>query len=125
MKQPARVLTDPQPGLYTLRLVPKGWPVAARLDRSVDGIWSCWIDGERVPGEWTQDGLLEMLMMSFISADEAAPIARLIVWGIPCDEATYQHRLAMKVWALMHSPRHPAANPRKSIDASTLAADDF
>ncbi len=124
MKQPARVLTDPQPGLYTLRLVPKGWPVAARLDRSEDGIWSCWIDGERVPGEWIQDGLLAMLA-SWVQADDVAPIARLIVWGVPCDEGTYQHRLAMKAWALAHSPRHPAANPRKSIAPSTLAADDF
>ena len=119
----SRSITNPTPGYYLLRLMPKGWEVPARLIES-DGIYTCEIDGEPVPGEWTAD-TLAMAMGDWVTASDSNPIVRLIIWGKPCDEAAYQHRLAVKGWALQHQPAHPAANPREPINLRLAPLTEF
>ena len=119
----ARTVTDPKPGFYLLRLVPKGWEVAARLIET-DGIFTCEIDGEPVPGEWTAD-TLAVAMGEWVTATASNPIVRLIIWGKPCDEAVYQHRLALKAWAFQHQPDHPAAKPRWPINLRLAPLTEF
>ncbi len=123
--QKPRILTRPLPGYYLVRMVRKGWPVAARIDLS-NGRYAVECDGIAADGSWTEDEIESIAAESLMEGrlwDH--PLLRVSCFGEPCDEATYRHRLAMKEWALVHNPRHPAANPMKPIDPRLLPAEDF
>lgn len=121
----SRVLTRPEPGYYLVRLVPKGWPVGARIVLA-DGRYSATVDDLPVPGSWTEEEL-EAEAAEWLSRGQLFdhPFLRVSLFGTPCTETDYQHRLALKAWAKQHRPTHPAANPEKPIDPRLLPADDF
>lgn len=103
---PARIVDQPTPGFFKMRLVRRGPWVPAAITYSVFGLWQATIDGE-------------------IFAADADPVFAdgvLRVWhsGRFIDEAEYAHMLAVKAWAGTTMPDHPAAQPRKAMDISKL-----
>ena len=113
----------PKTGYYLVRLVKKGWAVAAEIHVE-DGRYFLTVDGEDQGGQWPVErfgrGLLEWL--GVVDADI---FGRVLQFGEPCDEATYLHRLAVKDWALNHSPQHPAATPWLPINLRTVVTEEF
>lgn len=114
---------NPDPGFYTLRLVPRGWAVPCHLIVA-DGLYSCVIDGVQQPGAWRSDGLAD-LFASWIVAESSPPIVKLILFGTPCSEAEFDHKNSYREWAKRHQPRHPAANPNEPINIALLEGDEF
>lgn len=53
------------------------------------------------------------------------PLFRIVLFGKPCDETEYRHRLALRDWAVDNAPWHPALHPERPIDARILPATDF
>lgn len=125
---PSLQLTEPVPGYYLLRLVPKGWPVPV-LIRRLDEIghpFTAEIDGVPLPNAWTRERL-ETEAAESISRGELFehPFLRIVLFGQPCTETEYRHRLALKTWATAHAPWHPCLNPMRPIDQRLLPAEDF
>lgn len=118
-----RIVTQPTPGHYLLRLVPRGWPVPARIEL-VDCIYRAEIDGSPVPGEWDEAGI-EAILYDWITAREVHPFARLILFGEECDETAYRHHLAIREWAKASAEWHPSLHPTKPMDPRMLPAADF
>lgn len=113
----------PEPGFYLWRMIPKAWAVPCRIIKQ-DGQYSCIIDGEEQPGSWDSDGLSD-LMASWIQAETTPMIVKLILFGTPCSESEYNHKLSYKAWARIYSPRHPCLHPQSPVNLHTLAADEF
>ena len=122
-KPAARSPTKPTPGFYLTSLVRKGWGVPCRLDLT-DDRYTLEVDGERVPGSWHSEDL-EALMLNWLQAKDAAPIVRVILWGKPCDQAVYEHRLAIKAWAQRHSPAHPSLSPLEPMNSRLIPIEEF
>lgn len=100
---PPRSPEAPVPGFYSVRLVRKGPPVAARIDFK-DGMWAVSIDGKppaHAPSEqpWTDPAM-----------------ERVAMYGMPIPEAEYHYLLARAAHAREHDPTHPAANPEMPIN---------
>ena len=106
-----------------MALVAKGWKTPCRIFET-DGAYSCEMNGEAVPGAWTSEQL-EEFWAQFLTAERTHPLVQLVCHGEPCDETTYLYRVALKDWALKHSPQHPAANPRKPINLRLTEPDEF
>jgi hypothetical protein len=119
----SRSPTRPEPGYYLTSLVGKGWAVPCRLDLK-DGLYSVEVDGEAIPGAWDSEQL-GMLLENWVTAKDTAPIVRVILWGQPCEEHVYAHRLAMKEWASQFSPDHPCLTPMKRMNPRLLPATEF
>lgn len=115
--------TAPEPGPYLLRIVPKGWETPCRVIQN-NGRYSCMIDGELIPGSWSHDELGDLFAV-WLVAEGSPPIVRLVLFGKACDEATYQHRLAMKDWARTNSPDHPCLFPERPMNSLLTPAEDF
>jgi hypothetical protein len=122
-KPPSRDQNAPAPGFYLVRLVPKGWECAARIWLA-DGIYRAEVNGIRLACEWVTDQI-DGRIVEWKTGPATDSFERLVIFGKPCTQAQYEHRLAFRDWALMHSPRHPAANPLTPIDPRVLDADDF
>ena len=101
-----RRIDQPQPGLFRLRLTRRGWEVAARIIHHPDGTWQAVVDGIEHPA----------------NADPfAAPwVSRVWEGGRESDEADYAWRLAVKAWAEVHDPDHPACHPTEPIKPGLL-----
>jgi hypothetical protein len=102
----ARAIWPPEPGHFAFRLVKKGWKVPSTIHHS-DGLWRAEIDG----------------VMCDPHADPAlaARVADLWHGGVRISAAEYAWLNAVKTWALVHQPDHPACHPRKPIDHRLLA----
>lgn len=103
---PARRIDAIEPGLFEVKLVPHGPPVAARIDCQ-DGLWSATINGEPTRGAAADP---------FVAPDVT------FVWerGVPIPEAEYEFLIARARWAEANNRAHPAANPRKPIDLAAM-----
>lgn len=101
----SRVIDQPQPGFFLLRLVRKGPWVPAAICHDSDG-WHAVINGER--GD------------SHADPAHAPGVFRIWHGGRVCTEAEYHHRLHVRAWAEQHMPQHPAAQPRAAIDLQSL-----
>lgn len=123
MSKSPRTLTRPQPGYYLLRRIRRGWAVPCRIVES-DGQFQCYLDGELMPGSWAEEEIAGF-WIQFLIADSVHPIVQIQCHGITCDEATYAHRMAMKVWAAQSAPDHPCLHTMRPIDLGSLAADEF
>lgn len=100
--EPPRVVDQPEPGFFLMRLVRRGPKVAARIVHDEHGIWRAHIDGvPQEPG----------------GADPHRARGVLRIWhsGTRCTEQEYLYRLALKAWAMAHDPDHPAANPERPV----------
>jgi hypothetical protein len=123
IRETPRSPTAPDPGYYLVRLVPRGWAVACEITLDDDG-YRCRIDGGEAQGPWTSDDL-RVHWANWLTAEAESPIIKILTHGRRCQRSEYDYRLAMKAWALKHSPEHPAARPDRSIDVRLLEADDF
>jgi hypothetical protein len=101
------ILAPPEPGIFHIRLVKKGWnKVPARIV-SENGLWWAEIDG--IPdGPKVADPL------------RSGAIMRVWEAGTKIEQGQYDYALALKAWALKNAPTHPAANPRQPIDLTKL-----
>ena len=91
-----RMATQATPGFYLLKLVGRGWAVGAKIVENGDH-FTIYIDGVS-QGVWSANQI-ETAVYEWITANNHAhPIARLLMYGEACDEATYEHRLAIKEW---------------------------
>ncbi len=109
MPRPANqhdILAPPEPGLFFVRLVRKGPWVPARIIFE-GGLWRAEING-LADGAPTPDYLDHRAVMRIWESGRAAT------------EPEFDHALALKAWAEKHAPTHPAANPRKPIDLTTI-----
>lgn len=101
-----RVVDEPQPGFFRMRLVKRGPYVPAKIE-NVDGKWSATINGK--PQLPTHED--PMLASGVLDIWHSAKII---------DEAEYKYLIGLKEWAERVKPDHPAANPYKPIDLKTL-----
>lgn len=125
MPDTPRILTRPTPGFYTVRLVPRGWPVAARISLD-DDRYSVTIDGKPVPRTWTEEELESDAVRAITTGTLFDhPLLRVNCFGQMCDETEYRHKLATRAWAEANAPWHPSLHPEKPIDLRLLPAEDF
>lgn len=99
-----RVLSDPQPGFFAVRMVKGGPRVAARIVRSVatDPMTGETLD--RSPVTWAE------------IAGKPVEVDRVWMFGEVIDEAEYRRLTAVAEWARYFSPDDPAAAPDQRID---------
>lgn len=104
----SRIITEPQPGMWAVRLVAGGPEVAAgifrRLRRAPDPAAPANIQGECNTLEAYLDG---------------RPVRLAAVWerrGRPIDRAEYDFLLADRAWAKRHAPHLPEARPTERAD---------
>ncbi len=100
------ILSTPEPGFFLIRLVRKGWKVAARITLD-DGLYRAEINGSP-SGPAVADPL------------ENRSVMRIWETGEKVEEGVYRHRLALKEWAENNDRTHPAANPRTPIDLANM-----
>ena len=122
-QHPPKIVNELVPGFYLVRYVPGGWAVPARIGALDDRYW------------FEHDGKLIQVVLTaeeawaiaahWITGEKIDPIARIIVFGEPCDETTYRHRLALRRWAYNNAPWHPCLHPDKPMDSRLLPAADF
>jgi hypothetical protein len=93
-KPEPRVIDDPQPGWFIVKLV-KGGP--------------------RVPARIYRDGGLNAEILGVVAGIDA-----VWLWGEFITEERYQYLMSLRDWALVHDPEHPLCHPRRPIDVSTL-----
>jgi hypothetical protein len=106
MMQGPRIVWPPEEGYFRLRLVRGGWSVPAQISYDVETGWRATIDGaEREPN---RDPAL------------ATDVPRVWHYGRFIPEHEYEQLVALKAWAIEHSPRHPCVNPLKPIDRMML-----
>lgn len=118
-------LANPVTGPYLVRLVPRGWPIAARILRD-GGMFQVEVDGSVLSDHWTHDELPDLAVAATMAgALNNHPLFRVVLFGRPCSEAAYQHRLAMKAWAREHAPDHPCLTPTVPMDPNKTPAVDF
>jgi hypothetical protein len=123
MRQRSKDPVKPNPGHYLVKLVPKGWAVPAYISIDQDGRYDIWIDGAPA-GVFAADDLADAFV-GWLSAERQSPVVSLLLRGVPTDEATYDHRLTMKAWALENAPQHPCLTPMKAIDFRLLRPEDL
>lgn len=124
-RQAPRILTKPTPGFYLLRLVPNAWQVGAHVIER-DGAYTAEVNGKPLATWWTEEELETAAVRCMTTGTLFDhPMLRIVLFGSPCDEATYRHRLEMKAWAESYDENHPAANPTKPMDPRLLPAEDF
>ena len=97
-----RIVDQPEPGYFRMRLVKGGVFVAARI--VLDGhLWSAEINGEP-QGEPDPDHF----------AVEA--VHRIWTSGTRIDQSEHDYLLSVARWAEQNAPASPPANPRKPIN---------
>jgi hypothetical protein len=92
---------EPVPGFYVLRLV-KGGPYVGGEIRFAEGQWSAMIDGDW-DGPSANPWILEKL-------------TTLHHYGRFATESEVKFRVGQRRWAMIYSPNHAAANPRRALD---------
>jgi hypothetical protein len=100
---------EPQPGIWKLRLYPKGWPYVPCRIILHEGLWSAEIDGQ---------------LAGLPDADpyKADGVSR--IWESrkePISEAEYEYRLTtLKNYYRKVYPEHPCLDPRKPVNPAVL-----
>lgn len=122
-RKPAQIVGQPVPGYYLLSRVPKGWGVPCQIIET-DGRFSAVVDGEPLLGAWTADEIRDF-WADFLFAKATHPMVQLQAHGMPCDRATYDQRIAMKVWARTHNPDHPCLHPMRPMVTFLLVPTEF
>lgn len=106
-------LANPEavPGYYLVALTRGGWKVPALLE-----IREGWIvvttDGVVEAERWRADDLSIEFAQGMMGGNLGKhPLLRIMLWGEPCDEDTYQYRSRLRDWARIHQPTHPSVAP--------------
>ena len=122
---PSRASGTLTPGFYTLRLVPRGWPIPAwvKAHTGPEGAFHVTVNGED-HGYWS-DPAIEAAVLAWVTNQRPHIVAKLIMFGRQTTEQDYRYREAMRAWAQTHNPAHPAANPTVPMNPNLLPADDF
>jgi hypothetical protein len=104
--QESRMVDQPEPGFFRMRLTNRGPYVAARIEHA-DGLWRATID------DVVQDPA---------HADPAKAEGVLRIWhgAMRVDEDSYNHALAISRWARENDPNHPAANPTQPVNIGKM-----
>lgn len=97
--QPARIVDQPQPGYFRLKLCKGGWSVPAQIIFA-DGMWQAVIDG--VAGEPDPDPI-------------TAGVDRIWNYGDFSNSQSYSYLNALREWSRLHRPDHPAADATQPI----------
>ena len=118
-----RAALTPMPGLYAVSMVPKGWPVPARI-LLADHVFRVIIDGTLDPLTYTPDQFGELLI-DWLTGESSHPFVRLHLYGRAADEADYLWRLALKDWAALHAPDHPCLHPLTRMDPRIHVMEHF
>lgn len=113
----ARVISEPRPGLWAVRLTKGGVEVAARI------FWTACPDCGAVvePGSWPPNIAERSPMLAAEINGEAVMLDA--VWlrrGRAISEAEYRWLLADRAWAKEHRPDDPAADPMRAVDRLTV-----
>ena len=112
----ARVVNEPQPGFYKVRLVAKGWKVPAWIFQAGDALVAI-VDGEQQIGRWRADDEAPM--------SDITPLMRVHLYGEQIDQAEWDYLNALREFCRIHKPDHPCCHPGRPIDIRLLAPDDF
>lgn len=116
---------NPQPGYYKLSLIPKGWAVPVHVTIENDVI-QVTVNGAQVIENWSRADLPDLFTDAIADGRLFEhPLFRIILFGEPCDETEYRHRLNLRAWAMENAPDHPCLHPERPIDIRTLPATDF
>lgn len=116
--------THPEPGTYLVSLAPGAWAVGAHITLEHDGRYLFFIDSVFHPVA-ISSGDLEEMLARFVLGEPAPDVLKVCIWGKPCDQATYDHRLAIKRWAEKYAAGHPSLRPREPINLIIVDADQF
>jgi|HubBroStandDraft_1064217.scaffolds.fasta_scaffold49437_3 hypothetical protein len=111
-----RVISEPVAGFYKVRLCPRGWRVPAKLDMLHD-VWTATVDGSPALGFWTLE--------EFRDLPDTNLAQRVHLYGERIDQAEFDYLNALREFAKVHKPRHPAANPMEAIDLRLQPIDEF
>jgi hypothetical protein len=115
-----RVISQPTPGLYRVRLARKGVWVAATIRRESDS-YTAEVCGIGVTWKGTAERLLaevEGLLMEGRALNH--PMLRISLFGIPIERTEWEFLTARREWAIQHAPEDPYANAAASIDLNEL-----
>lgn len=119
------ILNNPQPGYYIVSLVPKGWAVPVHVTTENDVI-QVTVNGSQVIESWFAPDLPDLAVEATMEGRLFEhPLFRIILFGEPCSETEYRHRLNLRAWAVDNAPDHPCLHPERPIDIRTLPATDF
>jgi len=105
---PTRIINDPQPGHWMVRLVRGGPYVPAKIER---------INHE--PGNPANKLDTGPVLLALIGGE---PVDPLEIWhrrGRAIGAAEYAYQLEDYLWCRAHAPDEPKANPRTPIDPLT------
>jgi hypothetical protein len=107
----ARILTAPEPGWFTMRLVRGGPQVPARIYQPCP-IEFCWLS----PWQWVDR------RYKLEAEIDGTPTTVDSVWlyGRRSTMAEFEYLTHKARWARVHQPEHPAANPRAKIDLGKM-----
>lgn len=108
----ARLITQPEPGFFTVKLVKGGPFVPARIYHPCPiemGVWDEWNWLDR---RWPD-------LVAEIDGEEVE-IDRVWLWGRPTTFKEFEFLSHRSRWAHASAPHHPAANPRERIDLGKL-----
>lgn len=105
-QEPPRVVDQPEPGYFKLRLVKGGPEVTARI-ACQDGLWSAEINGvDLLPTDtdWTL----------------AEGVARIWHYGKHTTRQDHQMMTVTRRWAEQNEPNGALANPMRPVDLNEL-----
>jgi hypothetical protein len=111
-----RVVSEPVAGFYKVRLAPRAWKVPAKLDMLHD-VWTATVDGSPALGFWTLE--------EFRDLPDTNLAQRVHLYGEPISQSEYDYLNALRDYAKLHRPRHPAANPMQPVDLRLQPVEEF
>lgn len=112
--QHPRVLAQPEPGFFKLRLVRAGVFVPARIRRP------CQCSLFRgIEHDWTDRCDRYRPLIATIG-DRECSVDRVWTFGRFIDRDEYDYLMRLKEWAETEAPYLPEANPRKPVDMTEL-----
>lgn len=115
-----RVLSEPEPGYYKLRLTRRGVWVAAIIWRPCPLILPDPLEAAAPgPEDWCLPTDRARPLRARIGKDDASPFE---VWerGSRIEAREYATRLARREWAVIYAPAQPEARPRELVDLGKL-----
>ena len=104
--KPRRRVDQPEPGCFKLRLVRSGPWVAATIQCNAEGHWSATIDGKR--GD------------SHADPAQADGVFRVWHYGSMISGSEHDYLVDLALWARIHAPDSPEANPTRAINVNAL-----
>lgn len=113
-----RILGQPEPGYFVVRLVKRGPLVPAIIWRPCPLILPELLSDTPAPEDWCRPTERGRPLRARIGEEEVSPN---VVWerGRRVPEAEYAYRAALGAWAKQHAPAAPEANPAERVDMAT------